>query len=57
MDDIFISYNWNNKDWVDILYGKLVGINLTVRRDIKELNQTNEPLTLKAGFCLTQINL
>ena len=47
--DIFISYNWDSSDLVDKLYDKLVGLNLNVWRDIKNLNQTNEPLTFQLG--------
>ena len=53
MCDIFISYNWNNKDVVEKLYNKLVGLNLNVWRDIRNLNQTNEPLT--SQLCIVTI--
>ena len=53
MSDIFISYNLKNKDLVDNLYAKLFGIDLTVWLDIRDLNQTNESLTLQSGFYLT----
>jgi hypothetical protein len=48
--DIFISYNWNSSELVDVLYDKLVGLNLNVWRDKINLNQTNEPLSFQLGF-------
>ena len=53
MCDIFISYNWGVSDDVDRFYEQLVNSNYTVWRDIRDLNQTNEPLTLQIGFSLS----
>ncbi len=49
MNDIFISYNWKVSAVVDQFYEKLINAGYTVWRDVKNLNQTNEPLTVQLG--------
>ena len=48
--DVFISYNWNCGKLVERLYAKLTSLGISVWRDIINLNQTSEPLTLQLGF-------
>ncbi len=50
MCDIFLSYNWAYSELVLEFEQKLTSINITVWRDTKDLNQTNEPLTKQLGI-------
>ena len=45
--DVFISYNWNCSKLVEQLYAKLTSLDIRVWRDVVNLNQTSEPLTLQ----------